>query len=157
MTGRIDVQQYDLGKALFERLVDLWNGEVDFVRAEEFIAEDFIVHSAQIARFLGRPDSTQVTSRQELLEWISATRAMLHDLHFTTGPGPIRDGDFVAGGYTATAVYAGGAPRANAAPGTELRYTGISIVRMENDKLAEYWVLSDALGLLSQLEAVPTS
>lgn len=32
----------------------------------------------------------------------------------------------------------------------------MSIVRLEGDRLVEYWVLSDGLGLLSQLGAVPT-
>ena len=53
-----------------------------------------------------------------------------------------------------TGTYAGGAPTATVAPGTAVSYSGMSIVRLENDKIAEYWVLSDALGLLSQLGAV---
>lgn len=49
-----------------------------------------------------------------------------------------------------------GAPTATVEPGTPVRYAGMSIVRLQDGKLAEYWVLSDGLGLLSQLGAVRT-
>ncbi len=146
----------DEGKVLFERFVDLWNGEVDFADTPEFIADDFTVHSAELARYLGFPDSRQITTRDGLLDWVTAVRTLLHDVRFTTNPGPLREGDLVAGGYTVTGTYAGGAPTATVAPGTAVRYSGMSIVRLEKDKIAEYWVLSDALGLLSQLGAVPS-
>lgn len=146
----------DTGKILFERFVDLWNGETSLESAQEFIADDFTVHSAELARYLGFPDSNQITTRDGLLAWVSAVRTLLSDLRFTTTPGPIREGAYVAGGYTVTGTYAGGAPTATVEPGTPVRYSGMSIVRLDGDRLAEYWVLSDGLGLLSQLGAVPT-
>lgn len=149
-------RETDLGKILFERFVDLWNGDVEPDHAEEFIADDFTVHSAELARYLGFPDSNRITTRDGLLDWVRSVRTLLTDLRFTTDPGPLRDGDYVSGGYSVTGTYAGGAPAATAAPGTRVRYSGMSIVRLEGDRLAEYWVLSDGLGLLSQLGAVPT-
>lgn len=146
--------QTDLGKVLFERFVDLWNGEVDFTDTPEFIADDFVVHSADLARYLGFPDSNQIATRDGLLNWVDAVRTLLHDVRFTTNPGPLQDGDFVAGGYTVTGTYAGNASTATVATGTCVEYTGMSIVRLHNDKLVEYWVLSDGLGLLSQLGAI---
>ncbi len=145
----------DHGKVLFERFVDLWNGEVDFADTPAFIADDFTVHSAELARYLGFPDSRRITTRDGLLTWVTAIRTLLQDVRFTTIPGPIGEGDFVTGGYVVTGRYAGGAPRATAVPGTEVRYMGMSIIRLENHKIAEYWVLSDALGLLNQLGAAP--
>lgn len=58
----------DLGKVLFERFVDLWNGDIEPERAEEFIADDFTVHSAELARYLGFPDSNRITTRDGLLD-----------------------------------------------------------------------------------------
>ncbi|WP_405431603.1 ester cyclase [Streptomyces anulatus] len=149
-------QETDPGKILFERFVDLWNGEVDFADTADFIADEFTVHSAELARYLGFPDSNHITTRDGLLDWVRAVRGLLHDVRFTTDPGPIRDGDHVAGGYTVTGAYAGGAPTATVEPSTPVRYAGMSIVRLQDGKLAEYWVLSDGLGLLSQLGAVRT-
>ncbi|MFI5740352.1 nuclear transport factor 2 family protein [Streptomyces anulatus] len=103
-------QETDPGKILFERFVDLWNGEVDFADTADFIADEFTVHSAELARYLGFPDSNHITTRDGLLDWVRAVRGLLHDVRFTTDPGPIRDGDHVAGGYTVTGTYAGGAP-----------------------------------------------
>lgn len=48
--------QTDHGKEFFERFVDLWNSEADFPDAPEFIADDFTMHSAELARYLGFPD-----------------------------------------------------------------------------------------------------
>ncbi|MDI3408214.1 ester cyclase [Streptomyces cavernicola] len=152
----LDGQETDLGKILFERFVDLWNGEVDFADTPAFIADDFVVHSAELARYLGFPDSNRITTRDGLLDWVRSVRTLLDDVRFTTDPGPLRDGDYVSGGYTVTGRYAGGAPTATVAVGTPVRYTGMSIVRLEDDRLAEYWVLSDGLGLLSQLGAIPS-
>lgn len=146
----------DPGKVLFERFVDLWNGDIEPERAEEFIADDFTVHSAELARYLGFPDSNRITTRDGLLDWVRSVRTLLTDVRFTTDPGPLRDGDYVSGGYVVIGTYAGGAPTATAAPSTRVRYSGMSIVRLEGERLVEYWVLSDGLGLLSQLGAVPT-
>lgn len=116
-------QETDPGKILFERFVDLWNGEVDFADTADFIADEFTVHSAELARYLGFPDSNHITTRDGLLDWVRAVRGLLHDVRFTTDPGPIRDGDHVAGGYTVTGTYAGGAPRrpSNPAPRSATR------------------------------------
>ncbi|MGW4034484.1 hypothetical protein ACWEFL_35190 [Streptomyces sp. NPDC004838] len=59
-------QEADPGKVLFERFVDLWNGEVDFADTPGFIADDFAVHSAELARYLGLPDSNRITTRERL-------------------------------------------------------------------------------------------
>ncbi|QUH01524.1 nuclear transport factor 2 family protein [Saccharopolyspora erythraea] len=142
------------GKVLFEKFVDLWNGDLDYADTAEFIADDVVVHSAQLARYLGFPDSNQITTRQGLLDWVTSVRTLLDGVRFRTVPGPIQEGDLVAGGYVVTGTYAGGAPNAQAEPGTPVEYTGMSITRIENGKIAEYWVLSDALGLLSDLKAI---
>ncbi|GAA2786205.1 ester cyclase [Saccharopolyspora taberi] len=142
------------GKVAFEKFVDLWNGELDPAETEAFVADDITVHFPPLAKYLGFSDSGQVTTRQGLLDWVVSIRSLLHDLRFRTTPGPIQEGDLVAGGYVVTGTYAGGAPKAAAEPGTRVEYTGMSFTRFRNGKCVEYWVLSDALGLLSDLKAI---
>lgn len=140
-------------KALFEEFVGLWNGTVSFAEAEKFIDEEIVVHSGELAPYLGLPPSSAVRTRERLFEWVGNVRALLQDLTFTTDPGPICEGDLVAGGYLAEAAYGGGAPLATVPVGTKLQYRGHSILRLYEGRFVEYWVLSDGLSVVSQLGA----
>lgn len=43
------------------------------------------------------------------------------------------------------------------ATGKEVRFSGVSIYRLTNDRIAESWYIYDMLGLLQQLGAIPTA
>ncbi|MFJ8313161.1 MULTISPECIES: ester cyclase [unclassified Streptomyces] len=134
----------------------LWNGELDLSRAHEVIADDFTVHATSLADRMATADTASITDRDGLTAWIAGTRSALAELRFTDEPGPIVDGDLVAGRYRATAVHRGGAPGATAALGTRTEHVGINILRVENGRFTEYWTVADTLGLLTQLGLIPS-
>ena len=56
--------------------------------------------------------------------------------------------------WTARGRYAGGFPGATAPEGTEVVFGGIDIMRVEDGRLAEYWVSSDGIAFMQQLGAL---
>ena len=64
------------------------------------------------------------------------------------------DGDFVATRFTITGTHDGdlmGAPPT----GKDVAFTGITISRCEGGRIAEEWEITDAVGLLGQIGALP--
>jgi hypothetical protein len=67
---------------------------------------------------------------------------------------PLVDGRYASVRWTATGTYAGGFPGARAEPGTVVTFTGTDTLRMQDGKFAEYWVNTDTLQWLTQLQAL---
>ncbi|WP_433654390.1 ester cyclase [Nocardia sp. CA-128927] len=132
-----------------QRLLDgwliLWNG--DYTLADDILAQDFALHAA----LLGGGDDRAVRGPDGLIGWIKQTRAAFTELVFTVEVGPIVDLDHLAIRWVAVGTYGAGFPGATAAPGTPVRFTGTDILRIEQSKIAEYWVNSDVHVLLATL------
>ena len=133
-------------KQLVDEWVRLWNG--DYARAAAVIAPAFRLHAAM----MDGGDGSAVDSPQALVSWIAETRAIVADLTFVIQVGPIVDADRIALRWQAMGSYAGGLSGAGAPPGTRVDFTGTDILRVANGRLAEYWVNSDTLLLLTQLQ-----
>jgi predicted ester cyclase len=69
----------------------------------------------------------------------------------TLETGPLVDGDHVAARWSFSGRYAGGIPGATAAEGVAVSFTGIDLVRVARERVAEYWVCSDGVALMRQL------
>ena len=64
------------------------------------------------------------------------------------------DGDYVATRFTITGTHDGnlmGTPRS----GKDVAFTGITISRCEGGRIAEEWEITDTVGLLGQIGALP--
>jgi hypothetical protein len=133
---------------MFNEWVQVWNGDV--AKAQGIISPDFRVHAA----LLDGGDGSSVRGVDGLLTLIGQIRGVFTDLHFTVEVGPLVDGRYLSGRWTATGTYAGGYPGAKAKPGTVITFTGTDTLRMERGKLAEYWLNADTLLLLQQLQAL---
>jgi predicted SnoaL-like aldol condensation-catalyzing enzyme len=106
---------------LYERwLLELWQGDYDV--AEEILAPDFTGHW---------PDR-EVEGREALVELIRDTHAMFSSLEFRLELGPIQDGDLVAARWTGTGRTNDG----------EMPLLGNDILRVADERFAEYWVAS---------------
>ncbi len=124
----------------------MWNG--DYSQADTLIAPSFRLHAAM----MDGGDGSAVDSPQALVRWIASTRVAVPDLAFTVEVGPLVDGDHIVVRWQARGTYAGGVPGARAPVGTAVDFTGTDILRVERGQLAEYWVNSDTLALLTQLQ-----
>lgn len=71
--------------------------------------------------------------------------------------GPVIDGDHIAGRWVFTGTYRGGVPGSPpTAAGRRVEFAGMDLLRIENGKLAEYWLCADVLPLLQQVGVIPS-
>lgn len=134
------------GAALYRRwLEELWGGDLDV--AAEILTDDFVGHW---------PDQ-DVHGPVGAAEAVRAGRSPFDDIRLQLDVGPVADGDKVAARWTFHGAYLGGLPGATAPPGTRVAFTGMDVLRIDpaTGKFAEYWVVSDALGLMTQLGTTP--
>jgi catechol 2,3-dioxygenase-like lactoylglutathione lyase family enzyme len=134
------------GAALYRRwLEELWAGDLEV--AEEIVTPDFVGHW---------PDQ-DVHGPMGAAEAVRAGRAPFDDIRLSLDVGPVADGDKVAARWTFHGAYLGGLPGATAPAGTRVAFSGMDVLRIDpaTGKFAEYWVVSDALGLMTQLGTTP--
>lgn len=130
-------------KAVIRRWIDAWNAQ-DLDAAEELLAPEFVRHDANL------PDVVGPQAEREL---IVGNLTAFPDLHFEIEQ-LIADGDLVAARYLVQGTHRGeflGIP----GTGRQVNIQAVESYRLDGDKLAEQWVVMDALGLLQQLGAIP--
>lgn len=122
---------------------ELWNqGKASLVA--ELVAVDIVVHGA------GFPD---MKGQEAFNSSFSLFRQAFPDFHVTIDD-MVAEGDKVAFRWTESGTHKG-EYAGIAATGKHVRWTGMSVYRIANGKIAEMWVNMDDLGLLRQLGASP--
>ena len=86
-------------------------------------------------------------------EMVESGRAPFFDLAFSIEVGPIGDGEMVAARWVVRGKYGGGIPDVTAPAGMAV-FGAIDMMRVEQGKIAEYWVSSDGAHLMAQLGMV---
>jgi len=133
----------DANKAIIGRLGELWNTG-NLAIADEIFGADFVNHD---------PNHPEVTNLESYKGHVAGIRTGFPDFHVTTED-LIAEGDKVAVRWIITATHQGelaGIP----ATGIEATWTGMTIWRFADGKLAEGWWSIDMLGLLQQLGVIP--
>ncbi|OEV04868.1 hypothetical protein AN216_05330 [Streptomyces oceani] len=127
-------------RTLYRRwLLELWRG--DFSVAEEILAPEFLGHWPQF----------DVVGPQAAAEQIRQSHAYFSDIDTTLDVGPIVDGGMVAAHWTFHGSYQGGVPGATVPTGSRISFAGQDIFRAVDGMFTEYWVVSDALGMMTEL------
>lgn len=132
-------------KALWQSWVGVWNGNLAL--ADAIITPDFVAH------FVPLPGSPgEVRGAEGLKQWIGPILMGFSNVSFTTDIGPLEGDDKIAGRWIFRGTYNGGMPGVPAeSVGKSVEYAGVDILRIENGKIAEYWLSADILQLLQQL------
>jgi len=128
----------------------LWNG--DLASAAATVADDFRLH----ASMLDASNPGAINNPAKFAQWLGQLRQVFPDLTFSTVLGPLVEdrgaqGLYVVGHWQATGKYAGGLPGSTVPVGTEVRFNGTDIVRVDQGKAREYWLVSDTIALMRQL------
>ena len=142
-TLRADATSTEENKAVIQRWVEMWNtGNV--VTIDQLVTADFVRHD---------PTRPEVHGPEAERQFVTGTRAAFPDLHFTIED-LIAEGDEVVARLTAQGTQQG--ELSGIAPtGQHVTYTVMEIYRLANGKIAEQWVIADALGLRQQLGVIP--
>lgn len=135
-------------RRLYARWLALWNGDLSI--APEIIAPDCIVHQAPF----GAGEPPVFRGPDGIAQMVAMGREPFDDFQIALEVGPLADGDLVAARWTGRGRYRGGLPGASASPGTPVTYGGMDLFRLENGKIAEYWISADVYALMAQLGAV---
>ncbi|MFI0408945.1 ester cyclase [Actinomadura sp. 3N508] len=123
-------------------LFEVWTG--DYAVAGEILTPGFTGHWPNL----------EVHGPAEAAEQVRRSHASFGGVRTSLDAGPVVGDGMVAAGWTFHGEYLGGIPGATAAPGTPVSFRGQDIFRAEEGRFAEYWVVSDALGLMATLGAV---
>ncbi|MDR7126474.1 ester cyclase [Pseudotabrizicola sp. 4114] len=132
--------------ALWDKWVAMWNG--DLAMADLIMAPDYKLHMSPI----GGSDLSGYAGAAGMAGWIGQLHAAINPFVFEVQVQPLFGDGMIAGRWLASGIYQGGFPGARAAPGTPVTFAGADFLRIENGKVAEYWLSADQLDLLSQLE-----
>jgi len=113
----------------------------NFDALHEIVAPEYVVHPEEVRGADG------------LKEMVEGYRNALSGLHVTIDQ-QFTEGDYVATRFTIRGRHDGdllGTPPS----GKDVAFTGITISRCEGGRIVEEWEITDAVGLLSQIGALP--
>lgn len=132
----------DDNKALVRRLFDEVINAGEPSRADELVASDFVEHN---------PVPGQAPGLEGFKQVITMLRGAFPDLRIDVDE-LVAEGDKVSVRLTARGTHEGvfqGIP----ATGRRVAWEGISMIRLEGDRIVERWFHVDNLGLMRQLGA----
>ncbi|AZQ38773.1 hypothetical protein EJ357_39435 [Streptomyces cyaneochromogenes] len=137
-------------RELWDAWSQLWNG--DYALADDILSRTIRVNIPQH----GMPDAETLCDGPRVASWIAAFRSSFDDDAGITGElGPFIVGDYAIGRWVFRGTWQGGRPAtATVAPGTEVEFRGVDILRFEDGRIAEYWLSDDQLDLYAQLGAI---
>lgn len=133
-------------KAILRRFIEeVWN-KGDLSLADQLLSAEYTHHDTATPDQGPGPESEKGR--------VNLYRTAFPDLRFTVQD-LLADGDMLTTRWTCEGTHRG--PLNGIAPtGKKIKVSGITINRFAGGKIAEGWVNWDALGLLQQLEVVPT-
>lgn len=90
---------------------------------------------------------------ESVIEMVKQGREPFDPIFFTVALEPIDDGVMLAARWKCQGTYVGGIPGASAKPGKEIVFGGADIWRFSDGLVSDYWVSSDGLWLMEQLNS----
>ena len=131
--------------AIWDKWIAMWNG--DLAMADLIMAPDYKLHMSPI----GGGDLSAYAGPRGMAGWIGQLHAAIDPFVFEVQVQPLFGDGMIAGRWLASGTYRGGFPGAKAEPGTPVKFAGADFLRIEDGKVAEYWLSSDQLDLMTQL------
>ena len=139
----------DVNKAVVGRwFTEFWGKDVDLAVVDEIAAPDMLLKYSLHAPRRGRDD---------IKAFMTDLRAAFPDLNFWGTADLIAEGDYVVGQWEGGGTHTGPAFKdfliggLPAATGRRMRFTGTTVLKVVNDRIAEEVGLDDGVTALTQL------
>lgn len=131
---------------IYNLWIEAWNKDVDII--DRIAHEDCTVHQERV------DDKNSKESRGPiaLKELINTSKSFFKDYKMSLVLEPIIDGCYISARWRFTGVYNGGMEGAKAKEGTKISFEGNDIFYIENEKIKDYWVSSDGISFMKQLQ-----
>ena len=123
-----------------------WESASDFSVWDELVTENYVYHNPTVPNV-----RTHDQHKQFIAEFLRAFELVSSTIEDMVG-----EENKVVIRYT-MALKHKGTFNGISPTGKQITSTGIGIFRLENGKLAEEWLMGDALGMMQQLGAIPSS
>lgn len=133
-------------KEIYKLWMKAWNEDISILNKITDI--DCIVHQE---RFDGKP-SDKLKGVKSLETIILESSNFFRDIEMTLEVGPIVEDDYISARWIFSGIYKGGMDSAKVRSGKSISFSGIDILRIKEGKIKEYWVSSDGIYLMKQLE-----
>jgi steroid delta-isomerase-like uncharacterized protein len=134
----------EANKAVVRRLYEEFHNSMDLTIADDLYTPDCIYHGGHIKRDPGKDGNVKAMGKMH---------DAFPDLQ-TTIDEMVAEGDKVVVRLHRTGTHKG-EYLGFAATGKRIEQTALVMFRIENGKIAEYWLHYDELGLLLQIGAIP--
>jgi predicted ester cyclase len=143
----------EANKALARRFYEEVLNQGSLAAIDELVASDVMVHALRVT-----PPAAGTSPLDNLKQAVNRLRATWPDLHYTIED-QIAEGDQVAVRWTRHGTQKGewwSSLFGTIAPtGKEVTFTGVTIHRFVNGKIAEIWISADNLSMVQQLGLIP--
>lgn len=126
---------------LYNQWIAIWNGE-DFDLEDIFLPE-VIVHQSPHEKH----------GIEAVREMVEQGLAPFDPAFITIEVEPVFDDHMLAARWRFHGTYQGGIPDVSAPPGKAILFGGTDLWRFSDGKVSDYWVSSDSLWLMDQLNS----
>jgi len=133
-------------KKIYDLWIEAWNKDVDIV--DKIAHENCTVHQERI----DEKNSKEVRGPIALKELINTSKGFFKDYKMTLVFEPVIDNHYIAARWHFTGIYNGKMEGAKAKEGTKISFAGTDIFYIENEKIKDYWVSSDGISFMKQLQ-----
>ena len=134
------------GTGIIKRFYEEVIGNGDLALIDELTADDFVDHEEGLP---GQP-----SGKEGVKFFVNAMREAFPDIQVKTLDPTLVDGNLEAASVVLTGTHKGELMGV-AATDKAVEIESIDIVRMEDGKVAEHWGVTDVMGLMQQLGAIP--
>lgn len=122
---------------------EVWN------KGRESAIDEMSYHDV-VGHGLQAPDGNEVNSMESFKAYYRQMRGALSDIHVTVED-VVTEGDLTVARFTVTARHTGDG-LGKVPKGNPIQFTGMTMARIKQGKIAEAWNNVDTLGMLQQMD-----